>query len=35
MGHLFFKNSFTSSQKIKFCHDKGVRVDRVLEAEVL
>jgi hypothetical protein len=32
---LYFKHSFISSMPIKLCREKGIRVDRVLECEVL
>jgi len=32
---LYFKQSFSASMPIEFCRQKGVRVDRVIEAEIL
>ena len=32
---LYFKKSFTTSQPIKFCGQTGVRIDRVIQAELL
>ena len=33
--HLFFKKSYTNSSLIYFCGKPGIRVDRVIQCEVL
>ena len=33
--HLFFKKSYTSSQIINFCGRRGLRVDRILQCEII
>jgi len=35
INHLCFKESFMSTQNIEFCGQKGLRVDRVICADVL
>ncbi len=32
---LFFKRSYCTSMPIRFLHQKGIRIDRVIECEVM
>ena len=33
--HLFFKKSCTATKPISFCENKGIRIDRVIECELV
>ena len=33
--HIFFKKSFTWAKSISFCNDKGIRIDRVFQCELV
>jgi hypothetical protein len=33
--HLFYKHAYSTSMPIQFCRQKGIRMDRVIRAEVL
>ena len=33
--HIFFKRSYTWTKAISFCHDRGVRIDRVFQCELV
>ena len=32
---LFFKKGYTTSMRISFCGEVGIRIDRVIQAEIL
>ena len=33
--HIFFKKSYTWIKPISFCNDKGIRIDRVFQCELV
>ena len=33
--HIFFKKSYTWSKPISFCNDRGIRIDRVFQCELV
>jgi hypothetical protein len=33
--HIFFKKSFTWAKPISFCNDRGIRIDRVFQCELV
>lgn len=33
--HIFFKKSYTWSKPLNFCNDRGIRIDRVFQCELV
>ena len=33
--HVFFKKSYTWAKPISFCNDRGIRIDRVFQCELV